>query len=60
MAVSFSPNDVCNAKDDKEEISNSKPVLVAISFLDPETVTVDDEDGTTAMFVGYTVYQSPS
>ena len=60
VAVSFFPNDVCNAEEDKGEIGNEKPVLVAI-FSDPEiVVTVDDKDGSPPMFVGYTVYQSPS
>ena len=60
VAVSFSQTMcVCNAKDNKEEIGNSKPVLVAI-FSDPKIVTVDDEDFTNTIFVGYSVYQSPS
>ena len=59
VAVSFFPNDVCSnaEEDDQEEIVN--PVLVAI-FSDPEIITLNYKDGTTKMFVGYTVNQSPS
>ena len=59
VAVTFFPNAVCDAEDDKEESGNGKPALVAI-FSDPQIITLDYKDGTTKMFVGYTVTQSPS